>query len=131
MKIEHVAIWVIDIEAMKAFYETYFNGTANAKDCNKEKKFESYFLAFDEGARLEIMCKLGINQLQQAHSIGWAHIAISPGKQGSRQPNDSSLTKGWLPACRWYSRYWRWLLRKCETRFRRQSLGIDYVKTFM
>lgn len=38
MKIEHVAIWVNDLEVMKGFYETYFNGKANNKYQNAEKK---------------------------------------------------------------------------------------------
>lgn len=83
MRIEHVAIWVKDIEAMKKFYVTYFNGTANEKYHNKDKEFQSYFLTFDGGARLEIMCKSGINQQQQNDRIGWAHIAISLGSRES------------------------------------------------
>ncbi len=77
MKIEHVAIWVNDLEVMRAFYEKYFNGKSNTKYHNKEKEFESYFLTFDSGARLEIMRKSGIDKKNQGDSTGWAHIAIS------------------------------------------------------
>ena len=83
MKIEHVAIWAKDLEAMKTFYLTYFNGKANSKYHNKEKEFESYFLTFDSGARLEIMCKSGIDKTDQDDRIGWAHIAISLGSRES------------------------------------------------
>ncbi len=83
MKIEHVAIWVKDLEAMKKFYVTYFNGNANSKYHNKEKKFESYFLTFDGGARLEIMSKAGIDKPDQDDRLGWAHIAISLGSRES------------------------------------------------
>ncbi|MBV7509358.1 VOC family protein [Bacillus sp. sid0103] len=83
MKIEHVAIWVKDLEAMKTFYITYFNGYANSKYHNKDKKFESYFLTFDGGARLEIMCKSGIDKPDQDDRIGWAHIAIAMGSRES------------------------------------------------
>lgn len=81
MKIEHVAIWVKDLEAMKEFYTTYFHGKSNEKYHNRVKEFESYFLTFSEGARLEIMRKIGINQPQQDSIIGWAHIAISLGSK--------------------------------------------------
>ncbi|WP_152655857.1 VOC family protein [Oceanobacillus sp. CFH 90083] len=81
MKIEHVAIWVQDLEKMKTFYETYFNGNASAKYHNKEKEFESYFLTFDESARLEIMRKSGIDQSHSTEQLGWAHIAISLGSK--------------------------------------------------
>ncbi|WP_376766371.1 VOC family protein [Thermoactinomyces mirandus] len=73
---------------MKTFYATYFNGKASAKYHNEEKQFESYFLTFDGGARLEIMHKAGIDKPDQDNRIGWAHIAISQGEQGVRQSND-------------------------------------------
>lgn len=77
LKIEHVALWVKDIEAMKTFYTTYFNAKANEKYHNQAKEFESYFLTFEGGARLEIMRKTGIDKTQQNDAVGWAHIAIS------------------------------------------------------
>lgn len=83
MKIEHVAIWVNDIERMKTFYETFFNAKANGKYHNQDKEFESYFLTFEEGARLEIMRKTGVNKPQQEDRIGWAHMAVSLGSMES------------------------------------------------
>ncbi|MFD1066511.1 VOC family protein [Oceanobacillus locisalsi] len=77
MKIEHVAIWVKDLEKMKAFYETYFQAVAGEKYCNEKKGFESYFLTFDTSARLEIMRKSGMDQTDSNERLGWAHIAIS------------------------------------------------------
>lgn len=79
MNIEHIAIWVNDLEGMKEFYETYFNCGSNDKYHNTKKKFESYFLTFDSGARLEIMRQEGIDKQQQNNQIGWAHIALSLG----------------------------------------------------
>lgn len=83
MKIEHIAIWVKDLEKMKTFYVTYFNGTSSSKYHNKDKEFESYFLTFDGGARLEIMRKSGIDKSDLDDRIGWAHIAISLGSRES------------------------------------------------
>lgn len=60
MKIEHIAIWVNDLEAMRTFYTQYFNGEANSLYHNKTKQFESYFITFESGARLEIMRQKGI-----------------------------------------------------------------------
>ena len=62
MKIEHLAIWVNDLERMKNFYETYFHGKANTKYRNDKKQFESYFLTFTEGCRLELMNRPDIPQ---------------------------------------------------------------------
>lgn len=83
MKIEHVAIWVNDIERMKTFYETFFNAKANGKYHNQDKEFESYFLTFEEGARIEIMRKTGVDKPQQEDRIGWAHMAVSLGSMES------------------------------------------------
>jgi lactoylglutathione lyase len=60
MVIDHIAIWTNQLERLKDYYVKYFNGRANEKYLNKEKHFESYFVAFDSGARLELMKMPGI-----------------------------------------------------------------------
>lgn len=55
MTLEHVAIWTNRLEQLKDFYFTYFDGIPNEKYVNDQTKFESYFLTFASGARLEIM----------------------------------------------------------------------------
>jgi lactoylglutathione lyase len=55
MTLEHVAIWTDDLELLKDFYVKYFNGIANSKYTNESKRFQSYFLSFKSGARLELM----------------------------------------------------------------------------
>jgi lactoylglutathione lyase len=62
MIIDHVAIWTTQLEKLKDFYVKYFNGRANEKYLNKERHFESYFVAFDSGTRLELMQMPGIPQ---------------------------------------------------------------------
>ncbi len=81
LEIEHVAIWVKDLEGMKSFYEKYFNGKSNEKYHNKDKEFESYFLHFDSGARIEIMRKSSVNIRDLENRFGWAHIAFSLGSR--------------------------------------------------
>lgn len=83
MRIEHVAVWVEDLEKMKTFYKVYFGCTSNEKYHNTQKDFESYFLTFESGARLEIMRQKGIDQTPQSNQTGWAHIAISLGSRES------------------------------------------------
>ena len=55
MKIEHVAIYTKDLEALRAFYTKYFQATSNDLYVNPKKGFRSYFLSFSDGARLELM----------------------------------------------------------------------------
>lgn len=84
MFIDHIAIWVKDIEKMKLFYTEYFNCRSNEKYINNEKQFESYFLSFENGARLELMKMPQIpdninNSIDQY--IGIIHIAIKTGNK--------------------------------------------------
>src|SRR6266446_7413074 len=43
MKLDHVAIWAVDIELMRTFYEKYFDARSNLKYENERKRFTSYF----------------------------------------------------------------------------------------
>lgn len=49
MRIDHLAIWVDDIEVMRHFYLTYFGVTCGEKYVNLPKHYTSYFLSM-EGA---------------------------------------------------------------------------------
>ena len=84
MRIDHLAIWVENLEAMKAFYEGYFGATSHEKYVNPIKRFESYFLQFDEGCRLELMHKPDIrtNRIDyDDQRMGLIHFAISVGSK--------------------------------------------------
>jgi lactoylglutathione lyase len=84
MRIEHVAIWTHDLERLRHFYETYFDGTANTKYVNPRKQFESYFLTFGDGARLELMQRPDVpstkNDVDQQFT-GYIHLAFSAGSR--------------------------------------------------
>jgi lactoylglutathione lyase len=84
MRIEHVAIWTHDLERLRQFYETYFEGRANAKYVNPRKQFESYFITFADGARLELMHRPDVpaskNNVDQQF-IGYIHVAFSIGSR--------------------------------------------------
>ncbi|MBN1813342.1 MAG: VOC family protein [Anaerolineae bacterium] len=80
MHIEHIAIWTHNLERLKAFYETYFEGKPNDKYVNTQKQFESYFLAFASGARLELMHMPTVPESRDGdQAIGYAHLAFSVG----------------------------------------------------
>ncbi len=85
MKIEHVAIWSKDIEKLKDFYVDYLNGIAGEKYKNTKKQFESYFVKFESGARLELMqmpsIPFNLNDNINQY-IGLTHIAFSVGSVG-------------------------------------------------
>ena len=83
MKIEHMAIWTVELERLRLFYETYFDAASSAKYVNAARQFESYFLSFPEGARLEIMYSPHIHQQEQGDIqwTGYAHLAFSVGSR--------------------------------------------------
>ena len=84
MKIEHLAIWVKDLEKMRAFYEEYFEGKSNEKYVNPRKNFESYFLEFSEGSRLELMKKPEIPDSKNdfyEQFLGIIHFAMAVGSE--------------------------------------------------
>ena len=89
MKIEHIAIWAGDIEKLKTFYMKYFGAVSNRKYINSSKSFESYFLTFINGTRLELMKMPDIPENRNNphnQSLGLIHIAFSA---GSRQTQNS------------------------------------------
>lgn len=84
MKIEHLAIWVDDLEKMRQFYLTYFDMTSAEKYTNVRTGFTAYFLAFGEGTtRLELMNRQDITHepAKRGFMKGIAHFAISVGSK--------------------------------------------------
>ncbi|MBQ4522068.1 MAG: VOC family protein [Lachnospiraceae bacterium] len=82
MRIDHVAMYVNDLEKAKEFFVQYFGAVPNDGYHNKTTDFRSYFLSFDDGARLEIMNR---PQMQDEEKTlirtGFIHIAFSLGSK--------------------------------------------------
>jgi lactoylglutathione lyase len=84
MPIEHVALWTKDLERLKVFYETYFQAKAGEKYINPSQHFESYFLSFSSGARLELMHRPTVSAAVndgETQFIGYSHLAFSVGSK--------------------------------------------------
>ena len=82
MIIEHIAMYVNDLEAARDFFAEYLGGQSNDGYHNKTTDFRSYFICFDGGARLEIMTKPEMkNQEKPLNRTGYAHIAFSVGSK--------------------------------------------------
>lgn len=84
MKIEHIAVWTQQLEKLKHFYEKYFKGRPGEKYINPRKNFESYFIEFDSGCRLELMEKLEVDsKMHDDHEnyLGITHFAFSTGRK--------------------------------------------------
>ena len=84
MKIEHVAIWVKDIDIVCEFYRKYFGGVVQPLYHNPAKQFTSRFITFEDGARLEVMHRPNIRQNDEMFHVehfGFAHISFSVGSK--------------------------------------------------
>lgn len=82
MKIEHVAMYVNDLEKVREFFIKYFDATSNDGYYNQTTGFRSYFLTFDDGARLELMNKSFMDDFEKALTrTGFIHIAFSVGSK--------------------------------------------------
>ena len=82
MRIEHVALYVNDLENTKKFYVKYLGAKSNEGYHNLKTSFRSYFLSFDDGARLEIMNKPEMPDFPKDFArTGYAHIAFNVGSK--------------------------------------------------
>lgn len=80
MILEHVAIYTDQLEALKSYYVDYFDAISNEKYTNPTTQFQSYFLTFTSGARLELMQKPNIpenkNDIEINQHLGIIHLAF-------------------------------------------------------
>jgi lactoylglutathione lyase len=81
MRIEHVALWARDLEALAEFYARWFGARVGPRYENPRKGFASRFLEFSGGARLEVMTRTGIDTRAAQEQLGLAHIAIAVGDE--------------------------------------------------
>ena len=85
MRIDHIAIWTRNLELLKEFYITFTDVKVGPKYVNKKKGFESYFLSFESGARIELMSSSSLREwfegAKEMPLIGYAHLAIGVGSK--------------------------------------------------
>lgn len=82
MTIDHIAIWVDDLEGVRDFYLKYFETSCGDRYINPVTKFNSYFITFNgTGCRIEIMHRGNIeaNTQNKGYVNGLAHFAIRVG----------------------------------------------------
>jgi lactoylglutathione lyase len=79
IRIEHIGLWVRDLDTVAAFYTRYFDARVGALYQNPRKGFASRFLEFGAGARLEIMTRTDVGTRSDTELLGLAHVAIAVG----------------------------------------------------
>lgn len=82
MKIEHIAMYVNNLEEVRDFFVKYLGGTSNTGYHNASTDFRSFFVSFDDGARIEIMNKPQMDDLEKTlNRSGYVHLAFSVGSK--------------------------------------------------
>jgi lactoylglutathione lyase len=82
MKIDHVALYVCDLEGAKDFFVQYLGAQSNAGYHNVKTDFRSYFLTFDDSTRIELMTRPRLADLDKpANRTGYIHLSFSVGSQ--------------------------------------------------
>lgn len=80
MKIEYIAMYVNELESARDFFVKYLGGISNDGYHNETTGFRSFFISFDDGARLEIMNKPSLEDIAKpVNRTGYIHIAFSVG----------------------------------------------------
>ena len=83
MRIDHIALCVRNLEAMRDFYIRYFGAVAGELYHNPRTGLRTYFLAFDGGARVELMQKPDALPGGVELREGWAHLSFTLGSRGA------------------------------------------------
>lgn len=75
-------MYVNDLESAREFFVKYLGGSSNSGYHNINTGFRSYFISFEDGARLELMNKADVSDPDKsADRTGYAHIAFSVGSK--------------------------------------------------
>lgn len=84
MRIDHLAMWVRDLNGMKEFYIRYFGAVSNKKYRNEKKGLQTFILSFSDSVRLELMQIPGIKSLPdkiEQNYEGYCHISFALGSE--------------------------------------------------
>ena len=83
MRINHVALYCLDLEEMKDFFIRYFNAVSNDMYHNPKTGLKTYILSFeDSDARLELMTRSEVvEEKENIYRQGFIHLSFSVGSK--------------------------------------------------
>jgi lactoylglutathione lyase len=84
-RIDHVAMWTSDLEGLATFYAQFFGASIGPKYTNAAKGFESRFLSFENGARIELMQTSSFEPVRLergSQRSGLTHLAMALESEG-------------------------------------------------
>ena len=83
MRIDHVALYCRDLEAMRQFFLNYFEAKSNEQYHNPRTGLRTYILTFSNGgARLELMQRSDVADADPSiAAIGYIHVSFAVGSK--------------------------------------------------
>lgn len=75
--IDHVALYVEDLDAVCAFYRDYLDAEVDGGYHNPRTGLRTHFLTFGDGARLEVMTRPGQDEEPSPRRRGFIHVAFN------------------------------------------------------
>lgn len=82
MRIDHIAIYVNNLEGAKEFFMRFFGGHPNDGYHNPKTGLRTYFLSFDDGSRLELMSRPNMDDAEKTpFRTGLTHLAFAVGSK--------------------------------------------------
>ena len=98
MRIEHIALYVNNLEGARDFFIKYFGAVSNEGYHNPGTDFRSYFLAITDDSRLEIMTRPDLSDSGDLlNRFGYAHIAFSVGSKDAVDSLSTQLSADGYP----------------------------------
>lgn len=82
-RLEHVGVWAANLDLVASFYAKYFGAAVGELYRNERKGFESRFLSFGGGARLEVMTRRDVIRAASEEQLGLAHVALCIGDEAA------------------------------------------------
>jgi lactoylglutathione lyase len=93
MQIEHVGLFVKDLDQTVAFYQRFFAASASELYHNPKTTFSSRFLTFASGARLEVCTREDLNLSKpDGYPLGYMHLAVSLGSKEQVDAVSAAIT---------------------------------------
>lgn len=82
MKIDHVAVYLEDLECAKTFFAKFFGGVPNEMYHNPRTGLKTYLITFPDGGRLEIMSRPEVVPYEfDPYRHGLIHLAFGVGSK--------------------------------------------------
>lgn len=82
MRIDHIAMYVANLEGARKFFTEFFGATSNEQYHNQRTGLRTYFLKFPDGGRLEIMSRPEVSVADNhVYRSGFIHLSFCLGSR--------------------------------------------------